>query len=218
MIADALREDIEEYSCQAKENPAYRMARSGSLGRENVARYVSNILHLLRNTPPCLERAHRRAIERGDVQLAAFFEEKLAEEVGHDRWAEQDLHSFRSSFGIEADAEMTPSLRSLLAYLEKTIDEDPTLYLAYILFAEYFTVLEGPEWLALLEERCGIPKGFMTAISNHVELDKEHVAEGLDMIDALVTDPSYLDPMRSALRQSIQHFDRFLTEVAEPAN
>jgi hypothetical protein len=218
VIANALRVDIEKYSSQAKLNPAYAMAREGKLGRKSVVLYVSNILHLLRHTPPYLERAKKRALERGDRRLAAFFDEKMAEETGHDRWAEQDLFNLRDSFGVASEGAVTPALRSLLAYLEETIDQDPTLYLSYILFAEYFTVLEGPEWLALLEDRCGVPQGFMTAIANHVELDKEHVAEGLDMIDVLVTDPSYLDSMRRTLHQSIQHFDRFMCEVAESAN
>lgn len=215
MISDALRGDIETYSSRAKENPTYKMARDGTLDRERVARYVANVLHLLRQTPRCLERAHKRALEKRDYKLAEFFKQKGAEEVGHDQWAEQDLDKFREAFGIEVDGTIMPSLAALVEYLNKTIDEDPTLYLSYILFAEYFTVLEGPELLALLEERCGVPKGFMTAIANHVELDKEHVAEGLDMIDALVTDPTYLDPMRSTLQQSIRHFDEFLAEVAQ---
>jgi pyrroloquinoline quinone (PQQ) biosynthesis protein C len=218
MIADALRMDIERYSCQAKENPAYKMARDGTLGRENVAKYVFNIRHLLQHTPKHLSQAYQRAIEREDRQLADFFKSKMAEEVGHDQWADQDLEHFRTAFGIKIDHGVTPSLGALLTHLARTIDEDPTLYLAYILFAEYFTVLEGPELLAVLEERCGIPKAFMTAIGNHAELDKEHVAEGLDTIDALVTDPSYLGPMRSTLHQSIRHFDQFLVEVAQPAN
>jgi pyrroloquinoline quinone (PQQ) biosynthesis protein C len=214
MIAEALRYEIEKYSHEAKKSAMYQRALAGSLGRQDVARYLCNVLHLLQHTPVYLARAHARASERGDIQLAAFFQQKLGEEVGHDQWAVQDLANFRAHLNVDAQDGVVPSLDALLTYLARTIDEDPTLYLAYILFAEYFTVLEAPEWLALLEERCGIPKEFMSAVGNHAELDKDHVAEGLDAIDALVTDPAYLVPMRRALHESITHFDRFLAEVA----
>ena len=110
-----------------------------------------------------------------------------------------------------------PSTRALLAFLESTIDEDPALYLAYILFAEYLVVLLGPEWLTLLEERCGIPRSSMTVIGNHVELDKEHVEEALAHIDDLVSDPRKLSRMREVLLQTIEHFERFCDEVTGPA-
>jgi hypothetical protein len=214
MIADALRTDIETYSARARSNPIYQRALAGTLGRDEVAVYLGNILHLLRHTPLYLARAHRRAVERGDGALAMFFEEKLREEVGHDEWAVTDLTHLQAGGDGLTPGPVMPALSALLDYLARTIDEDPTLYLAYILFAEYFTVLEAPEWLALLEERCGIPKAFMSAVGNHAELDKDHVAEGLDAIDALVTDPRYLAPMRRALHESITRFDRFLAEVA----
>jgi hypothetical protein len=214
MIANALREDIESYSVRAKSNPLYVKVASGNLDANAVAKYLSSVLCLLRHTPEYLVRARARALERGMRGLASYFSEKLKEEKGHDAWAESDLASVGDSFGATAPADLSPALRSLLDYLADTIDEDPTLYLAYILFAEYFTVLEAPEWLTLLEERCGIPKAFMSAVANHAELDKDHVAEGLDAIDALVTDPAYLVPMRQALHESITRFDRFLAEVA----
>lgn len=219
MISDALRQDIERYSSVVKvSNPMFVRAADGTLGQENVARYLTNILHLLQHTPLYLERAKNRAMERGDGKLADYFERKLGEEAGHDEWAVSDIERFSTDFRVECSHGIVPSLSELLEYLRDTIDEDPTLYLAYILFAEYFTVLEAPEWLALLEERCGVPRQFMSAVANHAELDKHHVHEGLDAIDALVADPSYLTSMREALRRSIGYFDRFMVEVAETPN
>ena len=93
------------------------------------------------------------------------------------------------------------------------IDDDPALYLAYILFAEQLVVILGPEWLELLEARCGIPRSSMTVIGNHAELDKEHVESALEEIDDLVGDPRKLPRMRDALRRSIGFFDRFCVEV-----
>lgn len=215
MIADALRDDIESYSRGAKNrNPIYLRALDGSLERENVGHYLVNVLHLLRHTPIYLERARKKALERGHMKLAEYFTHKLGEEAGHDQWAASDIDHFTNDLGVECTDSIAPAMAELLSYLKDTIDQDPTLYLAYILFAEYFTVLEAPEWLALLEERCGVPQEFMSAVANHVELDKDHVHEGLDAIDALVADPSYLGSMRETLRRSIGYFDRFMAEVA----
>ncbi|MFW6086438.1 MAG: hypothetical protein ACODAG_04475 [Myxococcota bacterium] len=216
MISGVLRNDIEAYVQEARAtNPLYHRILDGSLEREKVGRYLVNVLHLLRHTPPYLERARQRARERGQRELADYFDQKLDEEVGHDQWAVSDIHHFTTVLNVRCRDVVMPSLASMLAYLGDVIDEDPTLYLAYILFAEYVTVLEGPALLELLEERCGIPQQCMSAIGNHVELDKEHVEEGLDAIDGLVGDPAYLSPMRRVLRQSIQYFDGFLAEVAE---
>lgn len=216
MISGVLRNDIEAYVREARAtNPMYRRVSEGSLEREKVGRYLVNVLHLLRHTPPYLERARERARELGYQALADYFDQKIDEEVGHDQWAVSDIQHFTTVLNVQCRDVVMPSLASMLAYLRDLIDEDPTLYLAYILFAEYVTVLEGPELLKLLEERCGIPQQYMSAIGNHVELDKEHVEEGLDAIDALVGDPAYLSPMRQALRRSIRYFDGFLAEVAE---
>jgi hypothetical protein len=107
------------------------------------------------------------------------------------------------------------SIRDLVTFLATTIDRDPVLYLSYILFAEYLIVLLGPEWLRMLEERCGIPRSSMTVIGNHIELDREHVEEALDQIDALVSDPHKLPSMRAVLLETFAYFDRFCADVTD---
>lgn len=215
MISEALRCDIESFAHELRvSNPMYLKAVEGTLAPEAVGSYLSNIMHLLRHTPPYLARAMERAKAMNGFDLATFFEEKLAEECGHDAWAVDDTRGFAAQLDVQCDSTIMLSMSALLTFLRDTIDEDPTLYLAYILFAEYLTVLQGPEWLALLEERCGISRDLMTSVGNHVELDKQHAEDGLDAIDRLVMDPSYLRPMREVLRRSMGYFDRFMNEVA----
>ena len=181
------------------ERRLYRGAAEGALTRESLALYLSNVHALVRHTPLHLSRAHRRAKEAGRETLVAHFAQKLAEEQGHDAWAEADLASVAAA-GARTD--LLPSMRDWLDGLVSIIDEDPDLYLAYILFAEYLTVLVGAEWLELLESRCGIPTSAMTVVANHVELDREHVDDALHCIDALVADPRKLPRMREVLRTS----------------
>ncbi len=214
MIANALRVEIERYAARMRhQNPLFTKAEARTLTAACIATYLANIRHLVSQTPVLLTRARDRARFVGDERLALHYDHKCGEEQGHDAWAERDIERVSTVVKAPVNHEVTPSLRNLLSFLAETIDEDPSLYLAYILFAEYLTVIVGPAWLRLLHDNCGIPSSSMTVISNHVELDQEHVEEALDCIDALVDDPRKLPRMRQVLLESIHYFDLFCAEV-----
>ena len=214
MIGDALGVEIAAYAVEMRRtNPLFTKAQDGTLTADRIASYLANIHHLIRYTPIYLARARDRARALGDERLAAHYQHKRGEEVGHDAWAERDLERVSAQTMRPVARDVVPAIRDLVAYLADMIDEDPTLYLAYILFTEQLIVLLGPEWLMLLEERCGIPRSSMTVIDNHAELDKEHVEEALEQIDDLVGDPKKLAKMRDALRASIAFFHRFCVEI-----
>lgn len=216
MIADALRVEIERYAAQVRgSNPLLQGAKRGELTREHVVRYLVNIHHLVSHTPIHLVRARDRARELGDERLAVHFETRFAEEVGHDQWAERDIASLaRINAPSMTDANVSSSMKALLRYIEEIIDRDPSLYLAYILLAEYLIVLLGPEFLSELETNCGIPRSSMSVIANHAELDQDHTEEAFENIDDLVGDPRKLPRMREALLESIRRFDRFTVDMA----
>ncbi len=214
MIADALKTDIDTYAARMPEqNALYSGAASGRLTPEMVSYYLFNIRHLLHHTPLHLERARARALALGERGLAEHYATKAVEEHGHERWAENDLRRVRDELEAAPSGGYAPALLDMLRFIEETIDRDPIDYLAYILFAEYLIALMGPEWLALIEERCGIPISMFSVIANHAELDREHSSEGLDTIDRLVRDPAKLAPMRHVLRRTFAYFDRFSAEV-----
>ncbi|MBX3200227.1 MAG: hypothetical protein KF894_18975 [Labilithrix sp.] len=214
MIADALRADIETFAkTRSRQNLLFQMAEQGNVDAVCIRAYLTNLHYLLRHTPICLVRARKLAIARGDHPLADHFKHKLVEEAGHFRWAEDDLASLPAT--VEASPGVLASMQRHVAFIIRTIDEDPSLFLAYILFGEYFTVVLGPEWLRLLEERCGIPRSSMTVVDKHIEIDQGHVEEALDSIDDLVGEPHMLPRMREVLRESMDHFYAFCTELAE---
>ncbi len=218
-IGEALKRDIEEYAAHLRgSNRLFEQARCGELTPAALATYIANLHLLVQNTDSNLQLAERRAEELGKTNLARFFAEKRREESGHDRWAENDIATLSGMFGPTGAAEPARSITGLLDYLRAMIAEEPTHYLAYILLSEYVTVLLGPEWLQLLDERCGIPTAAMTVVGNHVELDKSHVEEGLHEIDRLVSDGESLEPMRCALRRSMQYFEGFCTEMSTIAH
>ena len=219
MIGDALRVEIERYAARMpSENPLYSRAANGTLTPEHIARYLKSVHVLVQHTPIHLGRAIDRAEAAQEPALADHYRHKLEEEAGHDAWAERDLRRVQKDGTIRSALSAHPRLEQILRFLERTIDADPRLYLAYILFSEYLIVLLGPEWLDLLERRCGIPKSSMTVIGNHAELDRAHAAEAFEVIDALVGDPRMLGPMRGVLREAIALFDAFCFGVIEDAD
>jgi hypothetical protein len=216
MIATALRAEIDQYAVRARRsNPLFRKAEAGLLTAGRIKDYLTNLHHLLLHTPAFLTRARERANALGDGSLAKHYEHKLGEEVGHDVWAEQDIERISAKVTERSKVAVVASMRDLISFLASIIDEDPALYLSYILFVEQLTVILGPEWLQLLEERCGIPRSAMTVVGNHAELDREHVEEALDSIDDLVGDPRKLPRMRAVLLESMAHFDRYCAEITE---
>ena len=219
MIGDALRVELERYAATLEqENPLYIAARRGTFTPEVAARYLVNVRHLVRHTSPHLKRARARALARRVPALADHFDHKLAEERGHDLWAEHDLQKLRARFGTPDDAGIVPTLTALLEFLERTIDRDPALYLAYVLFAEYVIAARGAEWLAVVQDVCGIPIGSMSVIAKHAELDREHTHEGFETIDALITEPAMLAPMRDVLLTSRDLFEGFCSEIVSHAD
>jgi hypothetical protein len=214
MISAALQREIEAYALELLDRGVlFNAARHGKLTPDAIAVYVANLRLLVQHTEINLRLARDRAEQLGMPDLAKHFAHKLSEEVGHERWAENDLASLRADFRLTSSVRVSSSIKGLLAYLREAIGENPVRYLAYILFAEYLTVLVGPELLALLEQRCGIPQSSMTIVGRHAELDKLHVSEGVSEIDALVTDDNYLAPLLETLGRSMQYFDSFCAEI-----
>jgi hypothetical protein len=216
MISTALRIDIERWA-EAKDGRAlFRMAREGTLTSAMVTRYIADVTYMIRLTPGHLESACRGARARGDETLARHYEHKIREEVGHAAWGEADLESLtRLAASPAVSPATTPSILALADYVTAMIERDPSFYLTYLAFTEYVTVLLGPELLAHIEERCGIPKSSLTVIDNHIELDRDHAEEGFGLIDDLVGDPRMLAPMRQSLAGILEHFDAFCEEVTD---
>ena len=165
MIADALRCDVESYAARMpRTNPLYFRAARGELTPRHLTRYLASVHYLVTHTPIHLSWARREAEARGDRALAEHFSHKLVEESGHDAWAERDFERMRTASQGAASLEPCPAMRRMVGFIASVIEAEPRHYLAYILFAEYLIVLLGPTWLALLEERCGIPRTSMTVM------------------------------------------------------
>jgi hypothetical protein len=213
MIGNALRIDIEQFAARCREeNLLLAWTKAGRITPEMVARYLASLHYMLTFTGPHLSRAAERARAMGDDALAHHYEEKFAEEIGHEVWAENDRKTLQETKGATADAAM-PSAIELAAYISTAIEEHPALYLAHIAFSEYITVMLGPEWMEALEKANGISRKAVTVIDKHVELDREHAEEGFAVMDDLIVDPKMLPRMREALAKSMECFNGLCGEA-----
>jgi hypothetical protein len=218
MIAQTLKAEIEAYASRTlQENRLLGLARAGRLAPETLVAYLFNVRFLIQHTPHYLERARLSAEARGWKRLAGYYALKAEAEHGHERWADADIASVRENLGVAPPAHPARAVVELVRYLREVIDAHPQRYLAYILFAEYFTVLLAPSWLGALEARCGVPASWLTSIGNHAELDKQHVTEGVAEIDALLPDPRDLAGLAETLQRSFEYFERFCVELGRDA-
>lgn len=217
MLSKPLAKEVEAFARDMVErNALFARARAGRLKTPQVAAYLQNLKFSFRATMHVLELAAGQSQARGLSELAEYYRRKRMEEDGHDAWPEADLAALRDILNEAQgshDAPL-PAMARLIEDNKQAIRQDPRSYLAHILFAEYITVLVGPTWLELLENRCGISRLAMTAISNHVVLDQDHVQEGVRELDHFVADASALAPLRHTMRQSMEHFWSFCTQVS----
>jgi hypothetical protein len=228
-IASIIKREIDEYARTIpRTNRLYLAAEGGRLTQGHVKTYVSGILVQIRGAMDVLRRAERRAELVGNAPLAAFLRHKLSEETGHDVWAVRDLDTMPDAeTAAEGDRdEASPpesrvraqprgggAIEQLLAYLDEVVLEEPTLFLSYMFLAEYLTVAVGGSWLRLLEDKCGIAQTRVTVVANHVELDREHVAEAMSVLDDLVGDRDLAPRMLEVVRESLRFYESFWDEV-----
>lgn len=197
-------------------DPYNRSILEGRLSPEMFSHFLVNVHTLVQHTPIHLNLAIRTAEARGLSALQKYFEQKLIEESGHDKWAEADIQNLKKrKSNISVIDGTDPTMKSLLLNIESTIQKDPYLYLAYIFFAEYLTVLYGPTMNRALIEKCGYPAESMTVVENHAELDKDHVNDWEDVIVDLVDERIYRKLFLETLDQTITLHSEFFLSCAE---
>jgi len=206
MVSHIVKAEIEQFFLKMKEtNPLFENARNGKLTAAHVNTYLHNLHFLLYQTMPCLTLARRRAAEDGNARLEKFFLDKMGEEEGHDEWAKADMSNVRERFGIaSSDPDYSRYVLNLIGYLKSTISREPSLYIVYMMLVEYFTVLAGPEWIEDLEKKCGIPRTMVSAVSNHVELDRDHVVEDMQLLDEVFHQSGELEKVRVVLHDCME--------------
>lgn len=210
-VVDSMRSEIDRfYTERMQDHPFYLRAQSGSLNERHINRFLADLFYVISDTHKNLRLARDASLAQNRVALANFFSTKMREEQGHEEWARTDM----KALGNEPAA-YEPSLaaQTLMQRSREWILKDPALYLPYLYFAEYYTVIAAPQTTAILQETCRIPKEGMTVITKHAELDKDHVLEWEGEVATLVDLAKYSQPFMDILNQCFDLYSHIMTNV-----
>jgi hypothetical protein len=187
MSIKEIRENIHVLALRMVQTNSFLVkAKAGTLSRSEIAVYLFNLMHVFRTAPEYLTFAANRADELNLTQVSAFMRQKFGEELGHDQWAKDDLKNY--SADISRELTIHPETVEIISYVKRIIEQDPRLYLAYMTFVEYLTVVSAPEFLKSLEEKCDVKRSEITAIANHEVADQHHSEENFEYIERFILD------------------------------
>src|SRR5690606_26406360 len=145
MIAQEMKSAIDAFCVRVRqENPLFAAARTGTMTPAILTDYVSNIGYFINHTQSFLHLAAARSKAQGYSDLEAFFQQKIVEETGHEVWDEADVNELSKQYKTHAPAAVTHAAVELIDFVRNNIQKDPFLYLPYIFFVEYFTVIAVP--------------------------------------------------------------------------
>lgn len=210
-----MQREIDQFSHTVKaNNPFFQKVFSGTLEAEHLARFLYTAYYLTLHTPIHLHLAKDVASSRGQDKLVKFFEEKINEEFGHDIWAAQDLQNLMHAHGMKRFPEPVDGVKRLVRFIEQKIQEDPSLYLPYILLAEYFTVTMGKQWTEHLKNNPAIKNAQVSIVTKHIELDEAHVQHDIAVLDTLFCSER-TDEYIETLKESFEVYDQVYREFGE---
>jgi hypothetical protein len=210
-LATLLREAIERWALKLRDTSQLsQLVQAQQLTPRALAFYLESLRHLFQNSQQNLALAAQRCRDLNELELAEYFARKAEEEVGHDAWAKSDLAKLPRE--LSSTQRPASAVLELIDLQRDLIAQHPLCFAAYALWAEYFTVLLGDQWLDALAG-CGYPRTQVTAIAKHIEADREHARRGFDEIDALW----HGQPPPEALLRSVQRaggvFETFCDEI-----
>ncbi|SMF73222.1 hypothetical protein [Pseudobacteriovorax antillogorgiicola] len=177
--------------------------------------WTTGILALVQHTPLHLNLARKISQERNLNELERYFANKIPEEQGHDEWAIRDLdlqRSYKPQLSIE-ELPVLPEMHCMIRFIENTIRADPKMYLAYIFFAEYMTVLSTPDLIEGLESNSGISGKAISILGNHADLDKEHVSHWTSEVSDIIDFEKDKDSLIGVIDQAAKLYITFCNAI-----
>jgi hypothetical protein len=213
-IGTAVRETIERVTAELRErSPMLSLASSGRFSPRALGSYLESLRYLFQQSQRNLQLA-AALTKDDDPVLAEHFAHKAVEERGHDAWALTDL----SQLPAAATKGLSPlgTVVRLVELQRALLSRHPLFFFAYVLWAEYFTVLVGDEWIEALAHSGYVPAQ-LSAVRNHVIADRDHAREGFDVLDTLWRGEPSLEQLSDAIIEAANAFERFCDEVCDEA-
>ncbi|MBL7714502.1 MAG: hypothetical protein JNL01_03475 [Bdellovibrionales bacterium] len=200
-----LTQAVNRISQRVIDNSAFIQAiRSGLLSKESLKSYLSDIKWILGESIPHIKSAREAANRRGDLRLANFMEEKIAEEIGHDLWAENDLKRLNST-----GKEPSPAAVRLMKFARNAALERPEFFVGYMIWSEAFTVVAGEQMSPYLPGN-SLKTDDISAVYNHVETDKRHVQEDIGIAEFYFSEKEKREELISFIEDASKLTQAFL--------
>lgn len=210
-LAAQLKLGIEEWADDlVRDSVLLETAKQGKLPPRAFGLYLESLRYLFLHSQQNLVAAAAAAQRMGHAELAAYFDRKAHEERGHDHWATNDLS--RLPAAAANDLRPLRAIEDLVALQRALIEQHPIHMLVYTLWAEYFTVLLGDEWLDALSVS-GYGRAQVSSIAKHVDADREHAAAGLAEVDRLWDGHPERSSLLGVVERAGRIFARFCDEV-----
>lgn len=218
-VALQLKRLIEQWAEEYKaENPVIKLTEKGQLTRFQLANYTYNIIYLTLQGFCQLRLNRSLAAQQGLWDLLEFYDQKIIEEAGHEKWAENDLKALKLTPEEKRHLEVLPSALRLSDHVYAHSFKNPTLLMTYFYFVEYFTVLAGKVWLEEIKNKTTFSQNQLTIYANHVILDQDHAEEGLEVVGNFIQkypDLLRLEEAETYLTTAVRYFNQFTDEVVK---
>lgn len=214
-VSSAVQQTIERVTADLRAStPLADLARSGRFPPRALAFYLESLRYLFAQSELNVDRAIVTLRSRGELRYAEYFVEKIADERGHAAWAQRDLSQL--SAAATRDIQPAQAVMRLIELQRCLFERHPLYFVVYILWAEYFTVIVGDEWVEALAGS-GYEQRQLSAVVNHVEADREHVRAGFEALARLWRGEPSIAELCEAVELASSEFAAFCDEVCSIA-
>ena len=213
-VTKQLKESIEGWANELRESPLRMLAQRGEITPRALCLYLESLRYMFQHTERNIALAASRCMELGLTDFAGYFECKMREENGHDGWAKNDLA--RLPEGVTSGIRPSAAVLKIIELQRELIAKHPICFVSYIVWAEYVTVLLGDEWLAALAAN-GYSRDQLSAVSKHVDADREHAQRGFFEFDTLWNEQLEAEALFETMRAASRLFEEFCDEICGEA-
>lgn len=171
----------------------FQSAEKGIVNKVHLKIYLNNLAYIFQSSIQLIDYAIPRAKTLKLNEYILFLQQKRREEIGHDKWPEDDLNHLAGTKNSPSFDEslITKENRAYIEYSYRLIDIDPRYLLGYMFFAEAITVEAAPVLINNLLTKCHLKKEFFTSVTKHQEADVGHAEEGILAIKYYLNNDQY---------------------------
>ena len=188
--------------------PIVTQALSGQATREQYLAFLQEAYHHVRHTVPLLMSCGAR-LSASLEWLRALVGDYIKDETGHQEWVLDDIAAAGGDRHKAATSEPSVPTEVMVAYAYDTIARrNPVGFFGMVLVLEGTSVALATLAADAMEKSLGLPRSAFSYLRSHGDLDVEHVAFFIDLINRL-DDPAD----RAAVVYAARRFYRLYGDI-----